>query len=77
MNKFGLELPKTVEDAHCIDTTTGTTIWCDTIKEEIKNVCVAFDILGDGVVPPPGHQYICCHMIFDIRMEDFWHKALV
>ena len=38
-------------------------------------MCVAFDILGDGAVLPLDHQYICCQMIFDVKMEDFWHKA--
>ena len=36
---------------------------------------VALDILGDGVAPPLDHQYIQCHMIFDVKMEDFHCKA--
>jgi hypothetical protein len=38
-------------------------------------VCVAFDVFADGVVPPADHQYIRCHMIFDVKMEDFCHKS--
>ena len=34
-----------------------------------------FDILEDGAVPLPDHQYIWCHMIFDVKMEDFYHKV--
>ncbi|KAL7474388.1 hypothetical protein ACHAW6_000363 [Cyclotella cf. meneghiniana] len=41
----------------------------------MKNAQVDFDILPDGVVPPPDHQYMKCHMIFDIKMEDFCRKA--
>jgi hypothetical protein len=41
----------------------------------MKNVHVAFDILADSVAPPPDHQYIQCHMIFDVKMEDFCCKA--
>jgi hypothetical protein len=41
----------------------------------MKNVHVAFDVLADGVVPQTDHQYIRCHMIFDIKMEDFRRKA--
>ena len=41
----------------------------------MKNVRVAFDVLADGVAPPADHQYIRYHMIFDIKMEDFRHKA--
>jgi hypothetical protein len=29
------------------------------IEKEMKNVRVAFDVLGDGVTSPPDHQYIC------------------
>ena len=74
-HKFGIELPKTVEEAFAIDRATGTTFWCDAIENEMKNVRVAFDVLTDGVAPPADHQYIRCHMIFDVKMEDFRRKA--
>ncbi|KAL7475312.1 LOW QUALITY PROTEIN: hypothetical protein ACHAW6_001234 [Cyclotella cf. meneghiniana] len=32
----------------------------------MKNVWVAFDVLADSVVPPSDHQYMRCHMIFDV-----------
>ena len=38
-------------------------------------MCVAFDVLADGVAPPADHQYIRCHMIFDVKLEDFCRKA--
>eukprot|EP00804_Cyclotella_cryptica_P014226 CCRYP_005638-RA/>CCRYP_005638-RA protein AED:0.41 eAED:0.41 QI:0/0/0/1/0/0/2/0/167 len=31
----------------------------------MTNVHVAFDILVAGAAPPPDHQFIRCHMIFD------------
>ena len=36
---------------------------------------VAFDVLLDGVAPPSDHQYMKCHMIFDVKMEVFCRKA--
>ncbi len=54
---------------------TGTTFWRDAIEKEMKNVRVAFDVLSDGVAPPADHQYILCHMIFDVKMEDFRCKT--
>eukprot|EP00804_Cyclotella_cryptica_P017310 CCRYP_020331-RA/>CCRYP_020331-RA protein AED:0.23 eAED:0.25 QI:0/-1/0/1/-1/1/1/0/484 len=48
-HKYGIELPKTVEDAYAIDRATGTTFWHDAIEKEMKNVRVAFDVLADGV----------------------------
>eukprot|EP00804_Cyclotella_cryptica_P029741 CCRYP_015201-RA/>CCRYP_015201-RA protein AED:0.23 eAED:0.23 QI:0/0/0/1/1/1/6/0/958 len=47
-HKYGLEIPKSVEEAYTIDKATGTTFWCDFIR---------------------------CHMIFDVKMEDFRRKA--
>ncbi|KAL7474119.1 hypothetical protein ACHAW6_000113 [Cyclotella cf. meneghiniana] len=63
--------------AYAIDKATGTTFLCNSIKLEVKIVWVAFDVLPDGVAPPSGHQYIKCHMIFDVKMEDFCCKALL
>ena len=74
-HKFGIELPKTVEEAYAINKATGTSFWCDVIELEMKNVWVAFDVLADSVVPPSDHQYMRCHMIFDVKMEDFRCKA--
>ncbi len=74
-HKFGIELPKTVEEANAINKATGTSFWHDAIELEMKNVQVAFDVLPDGVAPPSDHQDMKCHMIFDIRMEDFCHKV--
>ncbi|KAL7476688.1 hypothetical protein ACHAW6_002531 [Cyclotella cf. meneghiniana] len=73
--KFGIELPKTVDEAYMFNKATGTTFWRDGIKLEMKNVQVAFDILLNGVTPPLDHQYMKCRMIFDVKMEDFCHKA--
>ncbi len=38
---------------------------------------VAFDVLANSVVPLAYHQDIRCHMIFDVKMEDFRCKALL
>eukprot|EP00804_Cyclotella_cryptica_P027817 CCRYP_009226-RA/>CCRYP_009226-RA protein AED:0.27 eAED:0.33 QI:0/0/0/1/0/0/4/0/432 len=74
-HKYGIELPKTVEEAYAIDRATGTTFWHDAIEKEMKNMRVAFGVLAGGVAPPADHQYIRCHMIFDVKMEDFRRKA--
>ena len=71
-HKFGIEIPKTVNEALAIDKATGTTLWRDAIEKEMQNVRVAFNVLPDGVAPPPDHQFIRCHMIFDVKMEGFF-----
>ena len=41
----------------------------------MKNVQVAFDIIEDGENAPVGYQFVKCHMVFDVKMEDFRRKA--
>ena len=41
----------------------------------MKNVTVAFKILDDGEMAPRDHQFVKCHMVFDINMKNFRRKA--
>ncbi len=70
-HKFGIELLKTVKEALDLAKKNGNTFWADAIAKEMKDICVAFKILLDGQSVPIGYQKIPCHMIFDIKMEDF------
>ena len=36
---------------------------------------MAFKVLPDGKSVPIGHQFVQCHMVFDVKMEDFRRKA--
>ena len=75
-HKFGIEIPKTVERALEIDAENNNTLWRDAIDKEMRSVKVAFRILDENqTAPPPGHQYMKCHMVFDVKMEDFRRKA--
>jgi hypothetical protein len=73
--KFGIRLPHSVTQAHAVDKAEGNTKWADAVNKEMKNIMVAFDLKGKGVPIPPGHQVIKCHMIFDIKMDNFQYKA--
>ncbi len=68
-------MPKTVKEALDLDKKNGNTLWADAIAKEMKDDCVAFKILPDGQSAPIGYQKIPCHMIFDVKMEDFHRKA--
>ncbi|KAL7476432.1 hypothetical protein ACHAW6_002297 [Cyclotella cf. meneghiniana] len=72
---FGIELPKTVEEAYTIDKATGTTFWQNAIELEMKmkNVWVAFDVLLDGVASSSNHQYM--NVTSSLMSEDFCCKA--
>jgi hypothetical protein len=74
-HKFGVRLPKNAEEARKIDLENGNTMWQDAIAKEMKGVRVGFKILEDSESVPNGYQYVGCHMIFDVKMEDFRRKA--
>jgi hypothetical protein len=71
MHKFRIEMPKTVQEALPLDRQNGNTLWADAIAKELKNMKVAFKVLPGGIPAPIGYQKIPCHMIFDVKMEDF------
>ena len=41
----------------------------------MKNVHIAFKVLDDMEKIPPGYQWMQCHMIFTLKMDQFAHKA--
>jgi hypothetical protein len=73
--KYGIELPHTVERALEIDKETGTTFWRDALEKEMKAVMVAFKILEEGADRPPGYEKVHCHIVFDIKMGTLQRKA--
>lgn len=73
-HKFGIYVPRSVQEALNIDKETGTTYWRDAIQKEMTNNRVAFQFLGDHETVPIGYKWIRCHMIFDVKM-DFTRKA--
>jgi Reverse transcriptase (RNA-dependent DNA polymerase). len=76
-HKFGIRIPKTVEEARKLDRENGNTLCWDAICQEMKNVCIAFEEYQGNICDlPPGYQKINCHMIFYIKMgENFRQKA--
>jgi hypothetical protein len=64
-----------VQEAIEIDRKNGNTLWQDAIKKEMDAFSIAFHILADDKKILPGYQQIKCHLIFDIKMEDFKHNA--
>ena len=41
----------------------------------MKNSKVAFSILEDVKMAPRDHQFVKCHIVWDVKMEDFRRKA--
>ena len=76
-HKFGVKIPKSVEEAKRFDEENGDTLWWDAICKEMKNVRPAFEVWEKDISElPPGYQKITGHMIFDVKMgENFRRKA--
>ena len=82
-HKFGIRLPKDVDEALKIDRENGNTYWEDAIKKEMRKVKVAWET-KEGIDPKDvrsgknrdliGFQEIKCHIIFDVKMS-FERKA--
>ena len=50
-------------------------LWYDAVAKDMCSVLIYFYIRGKGDTPPPGHQFIKCHMIFISKMEDLRRKV--
>ena len=75
-HKFGIRVPKTVEEAKRLDQENGDHLWWDAICQEMKNVGIAFELYEGNVGDLKGYQFVKYHMIFDIKMgENFRRKA--
>ena len=57
IHKFGIELPKIVEQALALDAKNGNNLWTDMKSKEMENVRVAFEILPYGK-SVPGDQFV-------------------
>ena len=83
-HKFGIFIPKNVQQALNEDARNGNHFWWDGICKEMKNVKIAFELYdsdlntNDAIIElkQKGYQQIDCHIIFDVKMgENFRRKA--
>ena len=76
-HKFGIRIPKSVEEVKKADNQNGNTLWWDAICKEMHNVRPAFEVFeGTKDQLPVGYQFMKCHMIFDVKFgENFRCKA--
>ena len=73
-HKYGIEIPRDVEHAYKIDSRNGNTTWRNTLKKEMYNVRVAFEILNEGAHAPHGWKQVTGQLVWDVKM-DFTRKA--
>ena len=78
---YGFEVPEIVAWAIKLNDINGNTLWQDGIEKEMTAVRAAFKTLNEEDQPPPGYQYMQCHMIFEIKLDGFegriysWEQA--
>jgi hypothetical protein len=76
-HKYGIRIPKTVEEALLLEQQNNDREWWNSINREMVNVRPAFEEFeGSEEQIPVGYQRIDCNMIFDIKLsENFRRKA--
>jgi hypothetical protein len=75
-HKFGIELPTSVAHAYKLDEQNGNHLWRDALEKEMTNVRVAFKVMSDNDVIPPGYDHITMHLIWEIKLsENFRRKC--
>lgn len=57
-HKFGIEIPTSVEHALELDAKNGNHFWQDALTEEMSNMGIAVDVLGEGEKAPPGWHLV-------------------
>jgi hypothetical protein len=74
-HKFRIEVPYSWDEYVRLDKENDNTLWQDAERKKMKNFRIAFKIINGEESAPPTYQEIRCHMIFDVKMEDFYRKA--
>ena len=74
-HKFGIKVPRHCNEAVKFDEENSNTLWQDAVRKEMTNVKIAFKVLNSGDHVPPCFQEIKCHLIFDVKIEEFRRKS--
>ena len=68
-HKFGVEIPRSVEEALRLDSINNNSYWRNAIVKEMKNVRTAFRVLDNDEHIPVGYNRMTVHLVFDIKMD--------
>jgi hypothetical protein len=72
--KYGNEVPTSIEHDCVLDDHNGDNYWYDALSKEMKNVGIAFQVLEQGQDQPVRWSRVTGRIIFDVKM-DFTRKA--
>ena len=75
-HKYGIQIPKSAEEAYEIDKANANKLWTDAIREEMTKIKGAVRVYEGDPKELKGYQQITGHIIFDIKLgEGFRRKA--
>ena len=74
--KYGIQVPRTHEEAVWLDEKSNTNHWKEAEQLEIEQLFdyASFDDRGKGTPIPEGYNKIPCHFVYDLKY-DGRHKA--
>lgn len=74
--KYGIRIPKSVDDAINIDRENKNTVWMDAVRLEMENIRIAFEAYNGEIADLIGYKQITGHLVFDVKLgENFRRKA--
>ena len=68
-HKYGIAVPRTVEETYLMDKYNKNTLWRDAIQKEMKNVSIIFKILDSNENLLVGYSKLSIHMVFGIKLD--------
>lgn len=74
--KYGIEVPRTVKEAHRLDEQNQNTLWADAIKKEVQALVDldCFEFREKGYIPDDSYQKTRLHLVFEVK-QDLRRKA--
>ena len=70
-HKYGIRIPKTMEEAERFDLENGDTLWMDSIRLEMRNNRIAFELHEGDASQLIGFKEITGHLVFDVKLGEF------
>ena len=76
-HKYGIQIPKSVEEAIQIDKENRNNLWKYSTEKEMTNSSIIFDVKEKGEAPPRIYKEMTAYKIFDVKLDDgFTRKAI-
>ena len=69
--KFGVQIPRTIQEARRLDQANGDTLWQDAISKELRQIddYGTFRSTTSTSTPPDGYSPIPYHIVFDVKVD--------